>query len=83
MEIKVLGPGCANCHTMEELAKKALEELGPEFKTGATIEKISDIQEIMKYTMSTPGLVVNGKLKHAGKPLPNLEKVKAMIKEEA
>ena len=47
------------------------------------IEKISDIQEIMKYTMSTPGLVVNGKLKHSGKPLPNIEKVKALIKEEA
>lgn len=79
MEIKVLGPGCANCHTMEELAKKAVSELG----IVAKIEKISDIQEIMKYTMSTPGLVVNGRLKHAGKPLPNLEKVKALIKEEA
>jgi len=87
MEIKVLGPGCANCQTMEQLVKKAVTELGAElgaeFINGAKIEKISDIQEIMKYTMSTPGLVVNGKLKHAGKPLPGLEKVKAMIKEEA
>lgn len=79
MEIKVLGPGCANCHTMEQLVKTAVKELGIE----ARIEKISDIQEIMKYTMSTPGLVVNGKLKHSGKPLPNIEKVKAMLKEEA
>ena len=79
MEIKVLGPGCANCHAMEELAKKAIQELGVE----AEIEKISEIQEIMKYTMSTPGLVVNGKLKHSGKPLPNIEKVKTLIKEEA
>jgi small redox-active disulfide protein 2 len=79
IDIKVLGPGCANCHTMEELAKKAVQELGIE----AEVEKISDIQEIMKYTMSTPGLVVNGKLKHSGKPLPNIEKVKAFIKEEA
>ena len=79
MEIKVLGPGCANCHKMEELAKTAVNELGIEAK----IEKISDIQEIMKYTMSTPGLVVNGKLKHSGRPLPNIEKVKALIKEEA
>lgn len=78
MEIKILGPGCANCHTMEELAKTALIELGIE----ANIEKISDIQVIMKYTMTTPGLVVNGKLKHSGKPLPNIEKVKALIKEE-
>ena len=79
MDIKVLGPGCANCHKMEELAKKAVKELGIEAK----IEKISDIQEIMKYTMSTPGLVVNGKLKHSGKPLPSLDKVKDLIKEEA
>jgi len=64
---------------MEELAKKAVSELG----ILAKIEKISDIQEIMKYTMSTPGLVVNGKLKHSGKPLPNIDKVKALIKEEA
>ncbi len=78
MEIKVLGPGCANCHMMEELAKKAVIELGIE----ARVAKISDIQEIMKYTMSTPGLVVNGRLKHSGKPLPNIEKIKALIKEE-
>jgi hypothetical protein len=64
---------------MEQLAKTAVTALGIE----ATVEKVSDIQEIMKYTMSTPGLVVNGKLKHSGKPLPNIEKVKAMIKEEA
>ncbi len=78
MDIKILGPGCANCNTMEELAKKAVSELGID----ARVEKISDIREIMKYTMSTPGLVVNGKLKHSGKPLPNIEKVKALIKEE-
>jgi small redox-active disulfide protein 2 len=79
MEIKVLGPGCANCHKMEEMAKTAVKELDIE----ARIEKISDIQEIMKYTMSTPGLVVNGKLKWSGKPLPSIEKVKALIKEGA
>jgi len=79
MDIKVLGPGCANCHKMEELAKTAVKELG----IAAKIEKVPDVQEIMKYTMSTPGLVVNGKLKHSGKPLPNIEKVKALIKEEA
>jgi small redox-active disulfide protein 2 len=78
MDIKVLGPGCTNCHKMEELAKTAVNDLGIEAK----VEKISDIQEIMRYTMSTPGLVVNGKLKHSGKPLPGLDKVKALIKEE-
>ncbi len=76
MEIKVLGPGCANCEKMAEMAKKAVRELGIDAK----IEKVTDILEIMKYTMSTPGLVVNGKLTHSGKPLPSPEKVKELIK---
>ena len=79
MEIKVLGPGCANCHTMEQLAKAAVKELG----ITVSVEHVTDMAEIMNYTMSTPGLVVNGKLKHSGKPLPNIEKVKALIKEES
>jgi small redox-active disulfide protein 2 len=78
MEIKVLGPGCANCTKLEELAKQAVKELGIEAK----VEKVSDMQEIMKYTMSTPGLVVNGKLRHYGKPLPDLVKVKEIIQSE-
>lgn len=78
MEIKVLGPGCANCHKMEEMVKKAVAELGIEAK----IEKISDITEIMKHTLSTPGLVINGKLKHSGKPLPDIEKIIKLIKSE-
>ena len=79
MDIKVLGPGCASCHKMEELAQQAIKELDLD----AQIEKVSDIREIMKYTMSTPGLVVNGKLKYSGKPLPGLDKVKELIKSEA
>jgi hypothetical protein len=46
------------------------------------VDKITDIREIMKYTMSTPGLVVNGKLKHSGKPLPGLDKIKELIRSE-
>ena len=78
MEIKVLGPGCPNCSMMEELVKKAIKELGIEAK----VYKVADIKEIMKYTMSTPALVINGKLKHSGKPLPGLEKVKKLITTE-
>ncbi len=79
MEIKVFGPGCANCYKMEELAKTAVKELGVE----ATVVKITDIGEIaMNGILSTPGLMVNGKIKHSGKPLPSLEKVKEIIKEE-
>jgi small redox-active disulfide protein 2 len=78
MEIKVLGPGCYNCQLLEENVKKAVKELGIEAK----VEKITDMFEIMKYTMSTPGLLINGKLKHAGRPLPTLDKVKELIRAE-
>ncbi len=79
MEIKVLGPGCANCFKMEELAKTAVKELGID----ATIEKITDIGQIaMHGILSTPGLIVNSRIKHSGKPLPTLDKVKELITEE-
>lgn len=79
MEIKVLGPGCANCNKMEEMAKTAVKELGIE----AQIVKISDIAEIARNgILLTPGLIVNGKVKHSGKPLPSLDRVKEMIKGE-
>ena len=77
MEIKVLGPGCANCHKMEEMAKQAVKELG----LTAEVLKITDIMEIASQgILSTPGLIVNGKVKHTGKPLPSLDKVKELIK---
>jgi small redox-active disulfide protein 2 len=79
MEIKVLGPGCANCHKIEEMAIAAVKELGIDAK----VEKITDIAQIaMHGILSTPGLIVNGKIKHSGKPLPTLEKVKQLIKGE-
>ena len=54
-----------------------MKELGIEAK----IEKITDIGQIaMHGILSTPGLIVNGKIKHSGKPLPSLEKVKELIK---
>lgn len=80
MEIKVLGPGCANCHKMEEMAKQAVRELG----IAAAVVKITDIGQIaMHGILSTPGLIVNGKVKHSGKPLPSLHKVKELINGEA
>lgn len=76
MEILVLGTGCENCKKLYETAKKAVEELG----LTADIKKVEDIKEIMKFTMNTPALVVNGKLVHSGKPLPDVEMVKKLIK---
>ncbi len=80
MEIKVLGPGCANCHKMEEMTKQTVKELG----ITAEVVKITDIGDIARHgILSTPGLIVNGKVKHAGKPLPSLDKMKELIKGEA
>jgi hypothetical protein len=65
---------------MEEMAKAAVKELGID----ATVVKITDMVEIAKQgILSTPGLIINGKMKHSGKPLPSLDKVKELIKSEA
>jgi small redox-active disulfide protein 2 len=64
MIIKVLGTGCANCKKLEENTRKAVSELGID----ATIEKVTDIKDIMSYgVMKTPALVVDGKVKIMGR----------------
>ena len=62
-EIKVLGSGCANCQTTAKLIEEVAKELGVE----VNIEKVEDIAQIMSYgVMSTPGVVVDGQVVHAG-----------------
>ena len=64
MKIEVLGTGCAKCKTLYENVKKALEESGKD----AEVVKVEDIPSIMKYgVMSTPALVVDGKVLFSGK----------------
>ncbi len=64
MKIEVLGTGCAKCKTLYENVKKAVEEIGME----AEIVKVEDIPSIMKYgVMSTPALVIDGKVIFSGK----------------
>lgn len=56
MLIKILGPGCKNCETLERRTREAVEELGLD----ATIEKVTDYGQIVGYgVMKTPGLVVD------------------------
>jgi len=64
MTIKVLGSGCANCQTLERLCREVVAEN----KIDATVEKVTDLKEIMGYgILSTPGLVVDGKVVSSGK----------------
>jgi small redox-active disulfide protein 2 len=78
MEIKVLGPGCSRCEKLEQEVRNALAELN----VAANVEKVKDIQQIMSYKiMSTPGLVINDKVKVFGR-VPNKDEVKKYIQEE-
>jgi small redox-active disulfide protein 2 len=75
LKLQILGTGCAKCKTLAEHAEKAAKELGLEY----TIEKVADLKEIMTFgVMITPALVVNGKVKVAGK-VPDLKEIKAML----
>ena len=75
MLIQVLGTGCSRCKTLHEMVKKAVQETGVD----AEVEKVEDIQQIMAFELiMTPGLVINGEVKAAGR-LPNVEEIKNLI----
>lgn len=79
MEIKVLGPGCPRCGEVEKRVKNALAEL----HIAAGVEKITDIKTMMTYEiLATPGLVINGKVKCAGR-IPSAGEISAWIREAA
>lgn len=62
--IKVYGSGCANCKRLEAMCTEVIQENNFD----ATIEKVTDLQEIMKTgILSTPGLEINGKMISSGK----------------
>lgn len=64
MEIKILGTGCAKCKTTQEVVEKVVAESGIQ----ATITKVEDIMDIMKYNiMSTPAVVVDEAIKIKGR----------------
>jgi small redox-active disulfide protein 2 len=75
MEIKILGTGCAKCKTLEKLTREVVAKNG----INATITKVEDITEIMKYNiMSTPALVVNEKVELKGR-IPGAEEIKQIL----
>lgn len=75
MEIKILGPGCANCQKVEQLVRDAVAEAGVE----ADIGKVSDIMKIAQYgVFGTPAVVVDGQVKSVGK-IPKKDEILAWI----
>ncbi|MHB1669485.1 MAG: thioredoxin family protein [Thiomonas sp.] len=61
--IKILGTGCANCNATQKLVENVIQAKGIQ----AQVDKVEDITSIMKYgVMSTPGVVIDGKVVHAG-----------------
>jgi len=75
MDIKILGTGCPKCKTLEKLTREVVEKNGVE----ATIGKVEDIMEIMKYgVMSTPALVIDGKVVIKGR-IPSEQEIKSAL----
>ena len=59
LNVKILGSGCANCKKLEAVAREAASAANLQ----AEFIKVTDMQQIMAYDLlSTPGLVINGKL---------------------
>ena len=75
MNIKILGTGCPKCKTLEKLTREVVEQNGIE----ATITKVEDIVEIMKYgIMTTPALVVDEKVEIKGR-VPSSDEIKKIL----
>ena len=74
-KIQILGTGCPKCKKMAENAEAAAKELNIEHE----IEKVTDINEMMKFgVMMTPALVVDGEVKVVGK-VPSPAEIKQML----
>lgn len=75
MEIKILGSGCSKCKTLEKLTREVVAQNGIQ----ATIIKVEDITEIIKYhIMSTPALVINEKVEIKGR-IPSASEIKQVL----
>lgn len=75
MKIKVLGPGCTNCKTLERRTLEALEQM----HLTAEVTKVEDLDSIVSYgIMRTPGLVIDEKVVWAG-GVPTVERIRELI----
>ncbi|SJZ74023.1 thioredoxin family protein [Garciella nitratireducens] len=77
VSVKILGSGCTKCNQLEAATKSALEQLGMD----TTIDHVTDFSQIAAYgVMSTPALVIDGKVVSYGKVLKTDEIVKILQK---
>lgn len=75
MEIKILGTSCAKCKTLEKLTREVVEQNNID----ATVSKVEDIVEIMKYKiLATPALVVNETVEIKGR-VPSADEIKQIL----
>jgi small redox-active disulfide protein 2 len=75
MTIKILGPGCMNCKTLERRTCEALQQLNIE----AAVEKVEDLASIMSYgILATPGLVIDEKVVSQGR-VPTVNTLKELL----
>ena len=75
--IKILGGGCPNCKKLEAMTRKVATELGIE----AEYEKVTDMNKIMEWpVLSTPGLVIDGKLVVSGR-IPSETEINGWLKQ--
>lgn len=69
--VKILGTGCANCRNTLALVEQVAREKG----VAITLEKVETLPAIIAHgVMSTPGVVIDGVVVHAG-GVPAREKV--------
>ena len=74
-DIKVLGSGCANCKT----TLKLIEEVAQARGVAVNLEKVEDMAAILGYgVMSTPCVVIDGKVVHAG-GIPDKKKIESWL----
>ena len=78
MNIKVLGPGCMNCVTLEKRTAEALQKLNIE----ASLEKVTDYSEILSYGLvRTPGLLIDNKIVVQGS-VPSVEQIQEILSQQ-
>lgn len=74
-QIQILGTGCAKCNNLTAVAEAAAKSTGEPY----SLEKITDLRQIMTFgVMTTPALVIDGKVMVAGK-VPSIDEVKQML----